>query len=466
MNALIIMLALALTVTVAFFTGGDGAAALFLCLVLAASCGALVHRAGGEFLLRVFVLGVLVRVAVGTIIYVEGLQEFFGGDALTYDFQGTEVYRYWAGQIQYRQIGFNLETRDWGMPYLVASLYGLLGRNMLALQYVNAVLGGATAAIIFLCARHIFQNVRVARLSAIFVAFYPSLVLWSSQGLKDGPVVFMLALSILTTLRLSEKYSVKQVLILITSLFAIHSLRFYIFYMLVAAVGGTLIIGARRFRERSLAKQFVLIACVGLAMTYLGVLRTASAQFEMFGNLESINMGRMELAGTANSGFGRDVDVSTVSGALTAIPIGMVYLLFAPFPWQLVNLRQSLTLPEMLVWWGAFPFLVVGLWFTLRYRMRQALPILVFTTMLTLAYSVFQGNVGTAYRQRSQLLVFYFIFASVGLVIARETKEDKQREARQARLLAQNATALAVARRKQAQEWQSIADRLSEKIGF
>ncbi|HEX7176387.1 MAG TPA: hypothetical protein VF240_14075, partial [Pyrinomonadaceae bacterium] len=152
--------------------------------------------------------------------------------------------------------------------------------------------------------------------------------------------------------------------------------------------------------------------------------------------------------------------------AITAIPVGMIYLLFAPFPWQLVNLRQSLTLPEMLVWWGAFPFLVVGLWFTVRYRMRQALPILVFTTMLTLAYSVFQGNVGTAYRQRSQLLVFYFIFASVGLVIARETKEDKQREARQARLLAQNATALALARRKQAQEWQSIADRLSEKIGF
>ncbi|HEX7174330.1 MAG TPA: hypothetical protein VF240_03490, partial [Pyrinomonadaceae bacterium] len=108
MNAIIIMLALALTITVAFFTGGDGAAALFLCLVLAAPCGALVHRAGGEFLLRVFVLGVLVRVAVGTLIFHAGMQEFFGGDALTYDFQGTEVYRYWTGQIQYREIRFDL----------------------------------------------------------------------------------------------------------------------------------------------------------------------------------------------------------------------------------------------------------------------------------------------------------------------------------------------------------------------
>jgi hypothetical protein len=47
--------------------------------------------------------------------------------------------------------------------------------------------------------------------------------------------------------------------------------------------------------------------------------------------------------------------------------------------------------------------------------------------MLTLAYSVFQGNVGTAYRQRSQLLVFYFIFVSVGYELLRERREEKVR---------------------------------------
>jgi hypothetical protein len=69
----------------------------------------------------------------------------------------------------------------------------------------------------------------------------------------------------------------------------------------------------------------------------------------------------------------------------------------------------------------------MGIWFTLRYRLRQALPILLFTTMLTLAYSIFQGNVGTAYRQRSQILVFYFIFVAVGAVLFKERQEEKQR---------------------------------------
>jgi hypothetical protein len=49
--------------------------------------------------------------------------------------------------------------------------------------------------------------------------------------------------------------------------------------------------------------------------------------------------------------------------------------------------------------------------------------------MLTLAYSVFQGNVGTAYRQRAQLLVFYFIFVAVGSVLVKEKRDERRRRA-------------------------------------
>jgi thiol:disulfide interchange protein len=86
----------------------------------------------------------------------------------------------------------------------------------------------------------------------------------------------------------------------------------------------------------------------------------------------------------------------------------------------------------MLIWWTAFPLLVLGLWFV-RHRLRQVTPIVIFTTMLTLAYSLFQGNVGTAYRQRSQLLVFYFIFVAVGAVLLKERAEDKRRQQQQAK---------------------------------
>ena len=52
----------------------------------------------------------------------------------------------------------------------------------------------------------------------------------------------------------------------------------------------------------------------------------------------------------------------------------------------------------------------------IRTRFRPALPILVFAASLTCAYAVFQGNVGTAYRQRTQVTMFYFILMAAGVV--------------------------------------------------
>jgi 4-amino-4-deoxy-L-arabinose transferase-like glycosyltransferase len=300
---------------------------------------------------------------------------------------------------------------------------------MLAIQLLNAVLGAATAPIIFLCAEHVFNNRKVARVAGLAVAFYPSLVLWSSQGLKDGPTVFFLALSILATLRLGHKLTLRYLAILLVSLVGVLAFRFYIFYMMVAAIIGAYVIGMKAFTAQSMARQFIVVLVIGLSFTYFGVTRYATAQFEQFGNLEQLNRSRQDLATSAKSGFGRDVDVSTTSGALSTIPTGLVYLLFAPFPWQLGSLRQSLTLPEMVVWWAAFPLLILGAWFSIRYRLRQMAPILIFTSMLTLAYSVFQGNVGTAYRQRGQILVFYFIFVAVGSVLVKEKRDQRRRRA-------------------------------------
>jgi hypothetical protein len=435
MNGLLAFAALVLAVAVLIFVPSEGASALLVGGAAAGLAGWFIARAGTDktFLLQLFVGALLVRILTGTIIFAFNLQEFFGGDANNYDLFGFALLKVWQGERYYQTL-VNTFVGDngagaWGMLYLVAFVYKITGRNMLAVQFINAVAGAATAPVIFLCAKHIFNNARVSLMSGLFAAFYPSLVLWSSQALKDGPIVFLLAISILMTLKLGDKISFKYLVLLACSLFALLSLRFYIFYMMVAAVGGAFLIGMRPASARSIVQQFVMIVGLGLGLMYMGVLRTANSQIETYGDLERIQRSRSDLVQTANSGFGKDVDVSTASGALSNIPVGAAYLLFAPFPWQLVNLRQSITLPEMVVWWASFPLLVLGLWFTLKYRMRQSLPILIFTSMLTLAYSVFQGNVGTAYRQRSQLLVFYFIFVSVGYVLLKERREDRQQRA-------------------------------------
>jgi hypothetical protein len=433
MNALLVLLALALAVSVSLLFPAEGPSAVVLCAALAAGAGTVIsrHKTHARFLVQVFAGAVLIRVAIGMLIYYFHLQEFFGGDAFTYDYHGILYKRFWTGELNYsfydRLLGIYV-YRNWGMGYVVGAIYVLVGRNMLAVQFFNAVVGGATAPVIFLCARHIFQNMRVAKVSTLFVAFFPSLVLWSSQGLKDGPIVFLLTLTMLATLKLGERFSTKYVAVMMFALYGLLSFRFYIFYMTAAAVCGAFVIGMRPQTTRNMVRQFAIVLAVGVGLTYLGVLRTAGNQFDTYADLEMVQRSRADLVRSASSGFGEDVDVSTATGALSAVPLGLAYLLLAPFPWQLASLRQSITLPEMIVWWVSFPLLIMGIWFTLKHRLRQALPILLFTTMLTLAYSIFQGNVGTAYRQRSQILVFYFIFVAVGGVLFKERQEEKNRQ--------------------------------------
>lgn len=413
------------------------AAAIIICCGAATIAGFIIRSDNqhGKYLFKLFMFALFVRIIIGAAIFVFNAQDFFGGDAWTYDSYGNLLLQSWRGD-KFAQALMRMYTGEnmgsgWGMIYIVGGLYGMIGRNMLAVQFFNAVLGAATAVIIFLCARDIFGNARVAKVASFAVAFYPSLVLWSAQGLKDGPVVFSLALCMLATLRLGKKITVTWLAILVLGLFCILALRFYVFYMMIATVAGAFVIGMRAVTAKSMARQFVVIVTMGLAMTYFGITRTASVQFEQYGSLEQLQRSRSDAAESAKSGFGRDVDVSTTSGALQTIPVGLLYLLFAPFPWQMLTLRQSLPLPEMVVWWASFPLLVLGVWFSFRYRLRQMSPIWIFTSMLTLVYSVFQGNIGTAYRQRSQLLVFYFIFVAVGFVLVKE-KQEKIRKRRAA----------------------------------
>jgi len=413
------------------FTTSDAGQALLVCLSLAFVAGYFIYqnKEHRSLLLQLFAWGLLLRILVATGIFIFNKQEFFGGDALTYDFYGFAQMKAWQGDSYFRVISAHFvegQASAWGMVNMVAVVYSLIGRNTLAIQFVNAVIGAATAVLVFSCAQHVYKNVRVARIAAICVAFFPSLVLWSAQGLKDAPIVFSLVVAILASLHLTEKLSMKYGAILIVALFSILSLRFYVFYMIAVAIVGGFILGLQKITPTNFARQFIVLVLLGVSLMYLGVTRYASSQFSRYGTLEAVQRSRADLS-RAGSGFGREVDVSTTEGAISTIPIGLVYLLFAPFPWQLDSLRQSITLPEMIIWWLSFPLLVLGVWYSLKYRLRQISPILIFTTMLSIAYSVFQGNVGTAYRQRAQLLVFYFVFVAVGFVLLKERKEEQDR---------------------------------------
>ena len=416
----------------------DEASALLL-VVVAAGIFLMLFRHYAEekeFITTLFLGALVVRLAFGMFVQVFDLVSFFGGDAVTFHNQGAVIADYWNGLIDSRDWYYQWATSTtrpgWGMNYLVAGIYYVTGKNMLAAQSFCGVIGAATAPMVYFCAKKLFANNRVARFSALAIAFFPSFVIWSGQLLKDGVVIFLLVVAMTMVLQLQEKLSYAAVVALLIALGGIVTIRFYIFYMLAIAVAGSFVIGVSE-KSTSIVRRSAILLMLGLGLTYFGVLRSANTDFEKYGDLDKIQLSRMDLARSADSGFNEDADVSTTEGALTTLPVGLAYLMLAPFPWQLGSLRQTITLPEVLVWWALIPFMISGIIFSVKSRLRTAFPILFFSATLTLAYSIFQGNVGTAYRQRTQIQVFLFIFIAVGWELWKEKREDRKAEEKRKR---------------------------------
>ncbi|MFN0277443.1 MAG: hypothetical protein ACKVRN_02460 [Pyrinomonadaceae bacterium] len=409
----------------------DGAVALMAVVILSALAVSLFRRftEEKEFVTTVFLLALVLRIGFGLLVHIFEWRDFFGGDAVAYDTNGASLVAVWMGtNLQSELLVYQNELGTgsaWGMTYFTGFIYLLLGRNIFAAQSICAVFGAATAPMVFFCAKKIFNNLNVAKTSALAIAVFPSFIIWSGQLLKDGLIIFLLVLAMTMVMQLQSKFNYAALAALIFALFGTLSLRFYIFYMMVVAVAGSFLVGMSS-SNKSIFRRMAVIVLIGFALLYLGVGRNASIELTKFANLERIQSSRSNLARVADSGFEKDADVSTTEGALSAIPLGLAYLMFAPFPWQAVNLRQAITIPEVLVWWAMIPFLIIGLNYSIRNRLRNAFPILIFSLLLTLSYSIFQGNVGTAYRQRTQIQVFLFILISVGWTVFQENRENKR----------------------------------------
>src|SRR5678815_6094712 len=96
------------------------------------------------------------------------MEEFFGGDANTYDIFGQSLLEGLHGNdyhMQKYQSFVASGAGAWGMLYLVAGIYELVGRNMLAIQLVNASVGATTSVLVYNTADRLFNNQRVSRLS-------------------------------------------------------------------------------------------------------------------------------------------------------------------------------------------------------------------------------------------------------------------------------------------------------------
>jgi len=380
-----------------------------------------------RFLAKVFVAALGVRYVLGYVIYSRNMQTFLGADADTYDAFGYALLQSWRGLVDPNAFWLvkysSPNTSGFGMYYFVAGIYYVIGQNPLAIQLINCAIGAAVCVAGYKIAMMVYPNVRVARTVAVMTAFSPSLILWTSQGLKDGPIMLCLCLCVLYTLKVREKFEVKSFVLLLASLLCLYTLRHYAAYIMFTATSGSLLFTtSKKLSPIRMLQGAVLVIIIGFAFAYFGAGEVAKNTID----LQKIQNARVWGAKASNSGFGGDVDITDPQAAIEYLPVGILYVLLAPFPWMINNLRQMITLPELIAWWLLMPMMAKGYWYALRKRLRQSFAICTFVLGLTLAFAMYQSNAGTAYRHRSQLYVFFFVFICIGLELRRKAKIEKR----------------------------------------
>jgi 4-amino-4-deoxy-L-arabinose transferase-like glycosyltransferase len=400
-------------------------------LAIAALNAFIVHRIKqalpgeeGAFLARVYIWTLVLRMALACFLNVYAGQTSFAvmfwGDSATYDEGGWLLSLQWKGEGLLNPY-YSGKVSGWGFFYLIASIYYVFGHNQLLAQFVNATIGSLTVIVIYAIAKDLFDY-QVAQWSARFMAFFPQMVFWSGAIYKDPAIMLCIALCMYGVLKLNHEFTVRYVLLFVGASLTLMTLRFYVFYFVAFATMGTFVLSQKRGIAGSLGSYVVLIVVFIGAFSFAAKQETVEQQRSYF-TLERLQITRSDQVMWGQSAYAPKADVSTTQGALSVLPVGLAYLLFAPFPWAVHNVRQALTVPETLVWYALMPALVRGLLFTIRTRFRPALPILVFAASLTCAYAVFQGNVGTAYRQRTQVTMFYFILMAAGVVERRRARD-------------------------------------------
>lgn len=389
-----------------------GSLALFLAFPI------LVWPQDRAFLWRVLAAGVLIRLGLSLTAHTLLPVGFFAPDQFTFQDVGWRTLLYLQGLgPSPRQISGHLEV---GYFYWNALLFAVFGNAPVAPKLVNCFVGALTALLAYRIAGGLAGR-EAALNTAVLTMFFPSLILWSTQNLRDTMVLFLIAAIFYLTLRIRARPSGQLLASLMGGLFLLALFRDYMAIMVVFTLLGAFLISPK---QQMVVNVFMGVFLLGAAILAYQGLGLGSGWLES-ANFEAIQAQREALAfgGTA---FRPEADVSSTLRGLQYLPYGLAFFFLAPFPWQIGSMLSLMTLPEMLVWYLLLPLVVVGAVHLLKTRFVPTQPLIIFLALTGSVYALVEGNAGTAYRHRAQLILFMLILAGVGLEVWKEWRRRRR----------------------------------------
>ena len=404
---------------------------------------------------RLYGWACLARVLVGFLAYALTLYADLPvvEDARFYEEIGYEVAQGWLSgrSVDFDALPEGVQTARLLVTAIAAFYFVMAGVR--ALPILLVAFSAVTALVpvyVYRLTRELDAPEAVARRAGWLVSLSPAFVFWSGSLYKEGLTLLLLSVAAYHTLRLQSGWKGRSVSTLALCVVALWGVRFYLAILLAVAVALSLLWGRmpRAGQSRGVpmvVRQAAIMSAFAVVIISVGLtVRTEHVLLESDeGVLVNLDVRRAGSAREARSGYLPEASVATPEDALQYFPLGLLYFLTVPFPWQLGPVRQNLIMPENVFWLGLYPLMVIGIRRALKANRPGTVFLLLMTAGMCVIYALLAANVGTTYRMRSQVWLLWAPFAAWGWEVWRE----RRRPARQARLGRRGSRAVGVGSR-------------------
>jgi 4-amino-4-deoxy-L-arabinose transferase-like glycosyltransferase len=343
---------------------------------------------------------------------------FFGGDATTYHQTASQLVTHWNGLGAMPKLPSGKE----GFYYLLGGLYWLFGAHQTAGLAMNAAFSAALIPVVTDSTRRLY-GAASARYVAPLLLLLPGLFVWTSQLLKEAPILFFIALAVNCVVRLTDRLTIGRMVLFAVAVALLLSFRGHVGFFVAAGLFGGVILGRRQLVSGAAAGVVVLLM-LGVVVLAGGV-GESGYQTVTTASFTQANNTRQGLAAGAGSSFGEGVDISTSSHALSYLPVGLVNFFLGPFPWEVAGARQVVALPDTLVWWWLLPSLWAGYGASRRLMGRRTLLLILPALITSVILALVISNFGTVVREREQIVVVLAPLIALGLATKAADREAR-----------------------------------------
>lgn len=421
-------------------------------------------RESEDFLIKIFLIGFLIRILLCFCDYFFGILGSYGGpdtqpDALIYNGNAFYIANIIKGshpfyfikepfvnsslQVAYQMYGGNLPPfgiYQYGFyVHLLGVIYAWLGYAPLAIKFLNSLLGCLSAFLVYKISKVLIKSELVAKISFVAAIFFPSLIYWSVTMLQDALVNFLF-LAYIYTLLIGIMENKKTFFVISLAVAVLFSfLKTKLAAMVIASLLLVLFLTflKRLFKIRILTRIFLLFCLIILTITLIHsfgvkVLDILKENIVLIFNYHKVSATDY---GSASSyrlykDFIYNFDVLDIKyfmdiSIIFSIFKGVTFYFLSPFVWEMPYEHPMLLIfyPQTIFMFLTLPFLFLGI---LNLLLKNTLPTLI-VVMMVIIFSIPQALaeaiIGNVVRHRDMFTPILIIFISYGFSMVFLPKE-------------------------------------------